>query len=112
MRVQVVVQAFQLASCTATYRRCALNMLLNFIVVCILGHMFSYDVRNEGISYCTGVEVEVVVPAVQTAPRIAATEDIGAVALLHSYATAVGMSQPALAAALDLLRVSTNLVCA
>lgn len=51
-----------------------------------------------------GVEVEVVVPAVQTAPRIAASEDIGAVALLHSYATTVGMSQPALAAALDLLR--------
>ena len=44
-------------------------------------------------------------PAVQTAPRIAASEDIGAVALFHSYATTVGMTQPALAAALDLLRV-------
>ena len=52
-----------------------------------------------------GVEVEVVVPAPQAAPRIPASEDLGALALFHSYAATVGMSQPALDAALDLLRV-------
>jgi len=53
-----------------------------------------------------GIEVEVVVPAPQAAPRIPASEDLGALALFHGYATTVGMSQPALDAALDLLRVS------
>ena len=53
----------------------------------------------------TGVEVEVVTPAPQAAPRIPASEDLGAPALFHSYATTVGMSQPALEAALELLRV-------
>ncbi|KAL0053768.1 hypothetical protein WJX82_010500 [Trebouxia sp. C0006] len=51
-----------------------------------------------------GVEVEVVVPAPQAAPRIPASESLGALALFHSYAATVGMSQPALDAALDLLR--------
>jgi len=50
--------------------------------------------------------VEVVVPAPQAAPRIPASESLGALALFHSYAATVGMSQPALDAALDLLRVS------
>ncbi len=49
--------------------------------------------------------MEVVVPAPQAAPRIPASESLGALALFHSYAATVGMSQPALDAALDLLRV-------
>ena len=57
---------------------------------------------------CVGIEVEVVVPAPQAAPRIPASEDLGALALFHSYAATVGMSQPALDAALDLLRVSMH----
>ena len=52
-----------------------------------------------------GIEVEVVTPAPQAAPRIPASEDLGAPALFHSYASTVGMSQPALEAALELLRV-------
>lgn len=54
---------------------------------------------------CVGIEVEVVVPAPQAAPRIPASQDLGALALFHSYASTVGMSQTALDAALDLLRV-------
>jgi len=50
----------------------------------------------------------VVVPAPQAAPRIPASESLGALALFHSYAATVGMSQPALDAALDLLRVSPS----
>ena len=49
--------------------------------------------------------MEVVTPAPQAAPRIPASEDLGALALFHSYAATVGMSQPALDAALELLRV-------
>ena len=62
----------------------------------------------------TGIEVEVVTPAPQSAPRIAASEDLGATALFHSYATTVGMSQPALEAALELLQVGSpsSHVCA
>ena len=45
-------------------------------------------------------------PAPQAAPRIPASESLGALALFHSYAATVGMSHPALDAALDLLRVS------
>ena len=52
--------------------------------------------------------MEVVVPAPQAAPRIPASESLGALALFHSYAATVGMSQPALDAALDLLRVSSS----
>lgn len=48
-----------------------------------------------------------VTPAPQAAPRIPASEDLGAPALFHSYATTVGMSQPALEAALELLRVGS-----
>ena len=55
-----------------------------------------------------GIEVEVVTPAPQAAPRIPASEDLGAPALFHSYATTVGMSQPALEAALELLRVGSS----
>ncbi|KAL0029555.1 hypothetical protein WJX79_003952 [Trebouxia sp. C0005] len=51
-----------------------------------------------------GVEVEVVVPAPQAASRIPASDSLGALALFHSYAATVGMSQPALDTALDLLR--------
>ncbi|KAL3137671.1 hypothetical protein ABBQ38_004946 [Trebouxia sp. C0009 RCD-2024] len=51
-----------------------------------------------------GIEVEVVTPAPQAAPRIPASQDLGALALFHSYAATVGMSQPALPAALELLR--------
>lgn len=54
-----------------------------------------------------GIEVEVVTPAPQAAPRIPASEDLGAPALFHSYATTVGMSQPALEAALELIRVGS-----
>ena len=54
-----------------------------------------------------GIEVEVVTPAPQTAPRIPASQDLGALALFHSYAATVGMSQPALEAALELLRVGS-----
>ena len=57
---------------------------------------------------CAGIEVEVVVPTASTAPRIAVDEDLGALALFHSYADTVGMSQPALEAALDLLRVTSR----
>jgi len=52
--------------------------------------------------------VEVVVPAPKAAPRIPASESLGALAMFHSYAATVGMSQPALDAALDLLRVSPS----
>lgn len=59
-----------------------------------------------------GIEVEVVTPAPQAAPRIPASQDLGALALFHSYAATVGMSQPALPAALELLRVGSLLpVC-
>ncbi|KAL3150757.1 hypothetical protein ABBQ32_000532 [Trebouxia sp. C0010 RCD-2024] len=51
-----------------------------------------------------GIEVEVVTPAPQAAPRIPASQDLGALALFHSYAATVGMSQPALQAALELLQ--------
>lgn len=50
--------------------------------------------------------MEVVIPPVQSAPRIVASEELGALALFHSYATTVGMSQPAIDAALELLDVS------
>ena len=55
-----------------------------------------------------GIEVEVVTPAPQAAPRIPASEDLGALALFHSYAATVGMSEPALEAALELLRVGSS----
>jgi hypothetical protein len=48
------------------------------------------------------------VPAPKAAPRIPASESLGALAMFHSYAATVGMSQPALDAALDLLRVSPS----
>lgn len=55
--------------------------------------------------------MEVVVPPAQSAPRIVASEDLGALALFHSYATTVGMSQPAIDAALELLDVSAAPCC-
>ena len=55
-----------------------------------------------------GIEVEVVSPAPQAAPRIPASEDLGAPALFRSYATTVGMSQPALDAALELIQVGSS----
>lgn len=47
-------------------------------------------------------------PAPQAASRIPASDSLGALALFHSYAATVGMSQPALDTALDLLRVSPS----
>ena len=62
----------------------------------------------KGHCHCVGIEVEVVVPAPQATPRIPASEDLGALALFHSYASTVGMSHTALDAALDLLRVGLS----
>lgn len=54
----------------------------------------------------TGIEVEMVIPPAQSAPRIVASEELGPLALFHSYATTVGMTQPAIEAAQKLLDVS------
>lgn len=74
----------------------------------MLSHGTYVCVVSGGCVCDAGIEVEVVSPAPQAAPRIPASEDLGAAALFSSYATTVGMSQPALQAALDLIRVGSS----
>jgi len=51
------------------------------------------------------VEVEVVAPPPAAAPRIAASEDAGALPLFHLYADHIGMSPEAVQAGSDILKV-------
>ena len=49
--------------------------------------------------------MEVIAPPSAAAPRIAATEDVGALPLFHLYAEHVAMSPPAVTAGCDILQV-------
>ena len=55
--------------------------------------------------FCAGVQVEVKLPAVSSAPRIKAAEDLGALPLFETYSRAVDMSPNARARGIMLLQV-------
>ncbi len=52
-----------------------------------------------------GVDIEVIAPPPAAAPRIAATEDVGAMPLFQLYAEHVSMSPQAVTAGCEILQV-------
>lgn len=66
---------------------------------------FSSDLGIETFTCNAGIEVEVIVAAAQSAPRISGCDNLSPQALLDSYAKTVTMSSDALQAAQSLLKV-------
>ena len=66
---------------------------------------FSSDLGIETFTCNAGIEVEVIVAAAQSAPRISGCDNLSPQALLHNYAKTVTMSSVALQAAQSLLKV-------
>ena len=56
-------------------------------------------------TFTAGIELEFIIPPQQSAPRIEAAEELGALELLKAYAGAMGMSAEAEATGMDVLRV-------
>ena len=52
-----------------------------------------------------GIKLELIIPPQQSAPRIEAAEELGAIGLLQAYAEAMDMTPDAAAVGRELLRV-------
>ncbi len=70
-----------------------------------LAFAFCSDLGIETFTCNAGIEVEVIIAAAQSAPRISGCDNLSPQALLDSYAKTVNMSSVALQAAHSLLKV-------
>jgi hypothetical protein len=70
-----------------------------------LASAFCSDLGIETITCNAGIEIEVIVAAAQSAPRISGCDNLSPQALLDSYAKTINMSNVALQSAHSLLKV-------